>query len=154
MTEWIKTRAEGIRQAEKDKKEERERVAVLAAQLKAKTEPFWTQLVGILEESVRQFNAEFPDADRRIDPIEKNSPTALTIRRAAYPSATVKVGFSSTGTSIPYAISTTVRKGANVAESQANLTVGVVDGEAGYVEEKVHSHEDAAKLFLEPFFSF
>jgi aminopeptidase C len=154
MTQWIKERAEGIRQAEKERKTERERLMVIAADLKAKTEPFWKDLVNVLEESVRQFNIEFPDAERRIDQIEKNSPTALTIKRTAYPAATVKVGFNQTGTSIPYAISTTVRKGANVAESQANLTVGLVNGEAGYIEEKIHTHEDAAKLFLDPFFGF
>ena len=154
MTEWIKVRAEGIRQAEKEKKEERERLSTLATELKAKTEPFWKQLVDVLEESVRQFNIEFPDAERRIDQIEKNSPTALTIKRTAYPAATVKVGFNQAGTSIPYAISTTMRKGANVAESQSNLTVGLVEGEASYVEEKVRTHEDAAKLFLDPFFGF
>jgi hypothetical protein len=154
MTEWIKARAEGIRQAEKEKKEEKERLNVVAADLKAKTEPFWKQLVEVLEDSVRQFNVEFPDPERRIDQIEKNSATALTIRRAAYPAATVKVGFNSTGTSIPYAINTTARKGAGVVESQANLAVGLVDGEAGYVDDKVHSHEDAVKIFLDPFFSF
>jgi hypothetical protein len=154
MTEWIKERAEGIRKAEKEKKVERERLSGLAADLKAKTEPFWKQLVGILEDSVQQFNTEFPDPERRIDGIEKNSATALTIRRSAYPAATVKVGFNSTGTSIPYAISTTARKGANVAENQANLAVGLVDGEAAYLDEGIRTHEDAVKIFLDPFFGF
>lgn len=154
MTEWIKVRAEEIRQVEKDRKAEKERLIVVASDLKARTEPFWKELVDVLEASVKQFNVEFPDADRRIDQYEKNSPTALTIRRTSYPAATVKVGFNQTGTSIPYAISRTPRKGASVVESQANLIVGIVDGEVGYVEENIHNHEDAAKLFLDPFFGF
>jgi len=154
MTEWIKVRAAGIRQVEKERKAERDRLIVTAAELKAKTQPFWNELVRVLEESVRQFNVEFPEAERRIEQCEKNSPTALTIRRTSYPAATVKVGLNQAGTSIPYAISRTARKGASVVESQANLAIGVVDGEVGYVEEHVHSHEDAAKLFLDPFFGF
>ena len=154
MTEWIKERADGIRQVEKERQAEKERLVVVASELKARTEPFWKELVEVLDESIRQFNVEFPEAERRIDQFEKNSATALTIRRTSYPAATVKVGFNQTGTSIPYAISRTPRKGASVVESQANLVVGIVDGEVGYVEETVHTHEDAAKLFLDPFFGF
>jgi hypothetical protein len=154
MTEWIRLRAEGIRQAEKERKEERERLVVVAAQLKAQTEPFWNELVRVLEESVRQFNIEFPEAERRIDAWEKNSATAVTIRRNAYPAAIVKINFNNAGTAIPYAMSLTARKGASVVENQANLVVGVIEGEPGYADEHVHCHEDAAKVFLEPFFSF
>ena len=154
MTEWIRVRAEGIRQVEKERKEERERLIVTAAELKARLEPFWKELVGVLEESVKQFNIEFPDAERRIDQCERNSPTAVTIRRTAYPAATVKIGLNQAGTSIPYAISRTARKGANVVENQASLTIGIVNGDVGYVEENIHTHEDVAKLFLDPFFGF
>jgi hypothetical protein len=154
MTEWIKERAENIRQKEKEHKAERERLVGLAAELKAKTEPFWQDLVGILEDSVKQFNIEFPEGERRIDQFEKSSTTAITIRRNAYPSAAVKINFNATGTGISYAINRTARKGANVVESQGNLVVGLLDGAAVYIEENVHSHEDVAKLFLDPFFGF
>ena len=154
MTEWIRVRAEGIRASEKERKAERERQIVTATELKARLEPFWKELVEVLEESVKQFNIEFPDAERKIDQYEKNSPTAVTIRRNAYPAATVKIGLNQAGTSIPYAISRTARKGANVVENQASLTIGIVDGEVGYIGENIHTHEDVAKLFLDPFFSF
>ena len=154
MTEWIRVRAEGIRQAEKERKAERERLIVTAAELKARLEPFWQELVGVLEESVKQFNVEFSDTERRIDNCERNSQTAVTIRRTAYPAATVKIGLNQAGTSIPYSISRIARKGANVVENQASLTIGIVDGAVGYVEANIHSHEDVAQLFLDPFFVF
>lgn len=53
MADWIKVRADGIKQAEKERKSERERQIVAANELKAKTEPFWNQLLGILEQSDR-----------------------------------------------------------------------------------------------------
>ena len=151
---WIRVRAEEIRQAEKERKTERERQTTVANELKAKTEPFWKDLLGILEDSVKEFNQEFPEADRRIDQYERSSATTLIIRRTAYPSATVKVSLNIAGTSIQYSINSTARKGANTSEQQANLLIGMVNGKAGYLEGGVSTHEEVARRLLEPFFEF
>jgi hypothetical protein len=153
-TTWIKERAEAIRRAEKEKKMERDRQVEAASVLKAKTEPYWRELIGVLEESVKEFNQEFPETERRIDPYEKSSATTLTIRRTAYPSAVVKVSLNIAGTSIQYSINSTQRKGANTNEQQANLIIGIVDDQVGYVEGGVSTHDDVAKRLLEPFFDF
>lgn len=154
MTSWIKVRADGIRQAEKEKKAERDRQTTAAHEFKAKTEPFWNELLRVLEQSVKEFNEEFPETERRIDQCERPSATALTIRRTAYPSATVKVTLNTAGTSVQYSMNSTQRKGANTNEQQANLILGVIDGKVGYIEGGVSTHEDVAKRFLEPFFEF
>ncbi len=153
-TSWIKARADEIRRIEKEKKAERERQTIAANELKAKTEPFWKELVAILDESVKEFNQEFPETDRRIDQFEKSSATGLTIRRSAYPSTIVKVGLNTAGTSVQYSISTTPRKGANTSEQQSNLLIGIVAGEVGYLEGGVSTHEDLVRRLLDPFFEF
>lgn len=151
---WIKERADAIRRAEKDKKDERDRQNVAANVLKAKTEPFWNELVSVLLQSVKEFNEEFPEPERRIDQCERTSATTLTIRRTSYPSSTLKISLNLAGTSIQFAINSTARKGANTTEQQANLQIGIVAGEVGYVEGGVRTHEDVARRFLEPFFEF
>ncbi|HYR44446.1 MAG TPA: hypothetical protein VER98_15560 [Terriglobia bacterium] len=154
QTSWIKVRADAIRRAEKEKKDERERLNAAASVLKSKTEPFWNELVGVLQQSVKEFNEEFPEPERRIDQCERTSATTLTIRRTPYPSSTLKVSLNLAGTSIQFAITSTARKGANTSEQQANLVIGIVAGEVGYVEGGVNTHEDVARRFLEPFFEF
>lgn len=153
MTDWIKARADDIRRAEQEKKAERERQVVAANEVKAKTEPFWNDLVSVLGESVKAFNVEFPEAERRIDQFDRLA-TVVTIRRTTYPSSVVKVSLNTAGTSIHYSISTTPRKGANPVEKQANVGIGLIHGEARYTEGGVGTHEDVAKLFLESFFEF
>ena len=154
ITNWIKVRAEGIRRAEKEKKAERDRQVTAASEFKAKTEPFWNELLKVLEHSVKEFNEEFPETERRIDQCDRPSVTALAIRRTSYPCATVKVSLNIAGTSVQYSISVTHRKGANPNEQQANLMLGIIDEKVGYLEGGVSSHEDVAKRFLEPFFEF
>jgi hypothetical protein len=154
MTDWITARAEGIRNTERERKDERERQIVASNELKAKTQPFWNDLLTVLDQSVQQFNREFPEAERRIDQYDKSTATTLTIRRTSYPAVTVKVSLTSGGISIQYSISVTERKGAIPVEKQANFTLQVIDGEVGYAEGSVNIHEDLAKLFLEPFFAF
>ena len=152
MTEWIKVRAEAIRNAEKEKKTERDRQTVIATERKAKAVPYWNDLATVLEESVKQFNLEFSESERRIDVCDRSA-NAITIRRTAYPSAIVKVNLTPACTVIQYSISVTARKGANPVESQGNLTIEVINGEASYGE-GAPTHDDVAKIFLEPFFEF
>jgi hypothetical protein len=151
---WIRERAEQIRRTEKEKKDERDRQNVAAGVLKAKTEPFWNELVSVLQDSVKEFNQEFPEPERRIDQCDRTSATTLTIKRTAYPSSTLKISLNMAGTSIQFAINSTARKGANTTEQQVNLQIGVVGTEVGYVEEGVNTHEDVARRFLERFFEF
>ena len=153
MSDWIKTRGEEIRRAEKEKKDERDRQTTAASVLKAKADPFWNELVGVLDQRVKDFNAEFPEPERRIDQFEKVA-GGLTIRRTAYPSATVKAHLSGAGTSVHYSISRTLRKGMEPVEKQANFGFGVVDGGIAYLEGGVSEHEDVAKAFLDVFFEF
>ncbi len=154
MSHWIKVRADEIRLAEKEKKAERERQTEMANALKAKIEPFWNNLVGVLQDSVKEFNVEFPETERKIDHFEKPSPTGVTIRRSVYPAALVRVQLNNGGTSVHYTISRTYRKGTDPVEQQGNFVFGLVDGDVGYIDGAVGKHEDIAKLFLEPFFQF
>jgi len=153
MTDWIKVRANEVRRVENEKKLERERQIVAANELKAKTEPFWQELQRTLDLSIKEFNTEFSEIERRIDQFEKSA-VALTIRRTSYPAATVKASFNTAGTSIQYSISVTHRKGGNPTEKQSTFAVGVANGEAGYSGNGVASHDDVAKVFLDPFFEF
>ena len=153
MSDWIKVRADQIKLAEKEKKEERDRQVETANILKAKVEPFWNSLVGILQDSVAEFNVEFPEAERKIDHFEKSGATTVTIKRTVYPAALVRAQLNS-GTSVHYTISRTHRKGTDSVERQGNFVFGVVDGDVGYVDGGVVTHEDVARLFLEPFFQF
>ena len=154
MSDWIKLRAAEIRSAEKEKKDERDRQAQVASALKAKAEPFWNSLVTVLQESVKDFNVEFPEPERRIDHFERPFPTAVTIRRTVYPAALVRAQLNGSSTSVHYTISRTQRKGSEAVEKQGNFVFGVTNGDVGYVEGGVSQHEDVAKLFLEPFFEF
>ncbi len=154
MSDWIKVRAAEIRSAENARKAERNRQMEAANALKAKVEPFWNDLVGILQDSVKEFNTEFPETERLIDHFDRSSPTAVTIRRSVYPAALVKAQLNNGGSSAHYTISRTQRKGTDPVEKQGNLAFGLTDGEVGYTEGEVVKHEDVAKLFLEPFFQF
>jgi hypothetical protein len=154
MSEWIRTRAAEIRLAEKLKKEERERQIEAANVLKAKMEPFWNDLLSVLQSSVEEFNREFPEAERAIDKVEKPSPSNLTIRRSVYPAAFVKVQLGNGSTSLKYSISRTQRKGTDPVETDGSLTLGLTEGQPSYIAEGVSQHEDVAKLCLEPFFQF
>ena len=154
MSDWIKVRADEIRLAEKQKKEERERQIEAANVLKAKIEPFWNDLLSVLQSSVEAFNREFPEAERAIDKVEKPSPSNLTIRRSVYPAAFVKIQLGNGSTSVKYSISRTQRKGTDPIESDGSLSVGLADGEPAYIGNGVAHHEDVARLCLEPFFQF
>jgi hypothetical protein len=153
MSDWIKIRAGQIRLAEKEKKAERERQIETANALKAKVEPFWNDLVSHLQESVKEFNMEFPETERKIDHFEKPSLSGLTIRRTVYPSAFVRAQLNN-GISVHYTISQTYRKGTDPVEKQGNFVFGLVEGDVQYIEGGVCQHEDVARLFLEPFFQF
>ena len=154
MSDWIKVRASEIRLAEKERKAERDRQLEAMNALKAKVEPFWNNLVGVLQNSVNEFNEEFPETERKIDHFEKLAPAGLSIRRSGYPSAMVKAQLNSGATSVHYSISRTQRKGTDPIEKQGNFVLGLTDGEVGYIEGGVGMHEDVARLFLEPFFLF
>ena len=153
MSNWVQVRAGEIRLAEKEKLAERERLAEEARALRAKVEPFWNNLVGTLQDSVKEFNLEFPEAERQIDYFEKPSPTGVTIRRTLYPSAVVKAQLNNGATSVHYTISRTFRKGTDAVEKQGSFAFDLVDGNVGYTD-GLGGHEDVAKLFLEPFFQF
>ncbi len=153
MSNWVQVRAEEIRRVEKEKKAAGDRQIAIAIDLKAKFAPFWDALLGVLEQSVKDFNAEFPEPERRIDHFDKIA-GSMFIRRSAYPSAAVKIALGNAGTSAQYSISRTPRKGSNAIEKQANLSFVLSDGVVGYAEEGFSTHEDVAKLLLEPFFEF
>jgi hypothetical protein len=154
MSEWIRVRAEEIRQAERERKAERDRQIAAANILKAKIEPFWRELVEVIASSVKVFNQEFPEADRRIDSFERPSHTAFVMRRAIYPAVTVKAQLNSAGTSVQFSISRTHRKGTEPLEKQGSFTFGIVEGDVAYIESGINGHEDVARLFLDPFFAF
>jgi hypothetical protein len=154
MSDWIKVRAAEIRSAERERKVERDRQTDAANALKAKAEPFWNNLVGVLQDAVKEFNAEFPETERQIDHFEKSSTSGVTIRRSVYPTAFVKAQLNGGATSIHYTISRTQRKGTDPVEKQGNFVLGLTDGEVGYIEGGAGKHEDVAKIFLEPFFQF
>ena len=155
MSDWIKTRADEIRRKTEEDRVERVRKADFAADLKAKIQPFWNNLVVDLKEAARRFNEEFPEKERQIDQVELKEPTLLVIRRTNYPAVNVKIQLNNTsGTSVQYTISLTRRKGTDVIEQQGTFAFGVVDGEVGFVGDVLHTTEDVAKIFLEPFFEF
>ena len=154
MSEWIRVRAEEIRQAERERKAERDRQIAAANLLKARIEPFWNELIDVLASAVKVFNEEFPETDRRIDSFERPTRTVFSMRRTAYPTVTVKAQLNSAGTSVQYTVSRTHRKGTEPVEKQGSFTFGIVEGDVGYVETGINNHEDVAKLFLEPFFTF
>lgn|SRR2546425_1261016 len=154
MSDWIKVRVAGIRLAEDERKAERNRQMDATKALKAKVEPFWNELIGVLQDSVKEFNSEFPETERQIDHFERPSPTSVTIRRSVYPAAQVRVQLNNGGNSAHYTISRTERKGTEPVEKQGSFVFGLTDGGVGYLEGGVVNHEDVAKLFLEPFFQF
>jgi hypothetical protein len=154
MSDWIKVRAAGIRSAEDERKAERNRQMDATKALKARVEPFWNELVGVLQDSVKEFNSEFPETERQIDHFERSSATSVTIRRSAYPAALVRVQLNNGGNSAHYSISRTEKKGTEPVEKQGSFVFSFVDGRVGYLEGDVVNHEDVAKLFLEPFFQF
>ena len=153
MSNWIKDRADEVRRIEKERKEEFDRKVVAAGDLKALLRPAWKELVDVLDKSIKDFNSEFPDANRQIEPFEKAADT-FTIRRTAYPAVLVKAQLNQAGTTVQYSISQTHRKGANTVEKQASFAYASTDGKAEYSDANLHNHEDVARLFLEPFFEF
>jgi len=154
MSDWIKVRADEIRRKTEEERVERVRKADVAADLKAKIQPFWNTLTSDLKDAVRRFNEEFPEKERQIDQAELKEPTVLLIRRTAYPAVSVKTQLNNAGTSVQYTISVTRRKGTDPTEHQGTFAFGLVDGEAGFVEGTIKNNEDVARIFLEPFFEF
>jgi hypothetical protein len=154
MSDWIKVRSAEIKLAEQEKKAEWDHHVAEANALKAKVGPFWTELMSFLQDSVQEFNSEFPEVERHIDKFEKSPSSGLLIRRTAYPSAMVKAQLTGSATSVHYTISLTQRKGGDPVEKQGNFAFGLKDGGVGYIDGGVLNHEDVAKLFLEPFFQF
>ena len=153
MSNWIKERADEVRRIEKQRKEDFDRKVVAASDLRTLLRPLWKELVETVEQSIRQFNSEFPEANRQIDPFEKGADN-FAIRRVAYPSVLVKVQLNQAGTAVQYSISQVLRKGANTVEKQAGFSYTAGDGQPGYADPNLRSHEDVAKLLLEPFFEF
>ena len=153
MSDWINVRAAEIRLAEKERKAARDRQSEAAVALKARVVPFWIELLGVLEDSVQKFNAEFPEPERKINHFERSATSGLVIERRAYPAVYVKAQLNNGATSVSYSLSRTQRKGIDTVEKQGNLAFGFKDGEIGYVD-GVGNHEDVAKLFLEEFFLF
>ena len=154
MPDWIKVRAAEIRSAEEERRAERNRQIEAANALRVKVEPFWNDLVRTLQESVKEFNSEFHEAERQIDQFDKSSTNSFTIRRVAYPAALVKAQLNNSGNSAHYTISRTPKKGTEAIEKQGSLVFGLMDGEVAYIEGGLIKHDDVAKLFLEPFFQF
>ena len=154
MSDWIKTRADEIRRKSEEDRVERVRKADVAAGLKAQIQPFWNTLVRDLKEAARRFNEEFPEKERQIDQVELKEPTVLVIRRTNYPAVSIKTQLNNAGTSVTYTISLTRRKGTDTVEQQGTFAFSVVDGAVVLVSEAIHTNEDVAKIFLEPFFEF
>ena len=154
MSDWIKERAAEIRRIETNRKAERDHQVQAATVLKTRLEPFWNELTQCLRQSVSTFNEEFPEKERRIDHFDHPTPAGLTIKRNAYPSVLVKVQLNNSGTAVNYALSRTQKKGTDPIETQGTCAFGVVGDSVTYIESAVHSHEDVAKLFLDPFFDF
>ena len=154
MSDWIKTRADEIRRKAEVDRVERVRKADIAADLKAKIQPFWNNLVADLKEAARRFNEEFPEKERQIDQVELKEPTVLIIRRTNYPAVSIKANLNNVGTAVQYTISVTRRKGTDAVEQQGTFAFGVVDGNVVFVSELIHTNEDVARIFLEPFFEF
>ena|SRR5437016_749815 len=154
MPDWIKDRATVIRSAESEKKAERNRQVEASNKLKARVAPFWNELVDVLQDSVKEFNVEFPETERHIDHFDRSSPTTVTIKRTAYPAVLVRVQLNSGGNSVHYQVNQTPRKGVDSVEKQGNFVFGITQDDVGYVEGGVTRHEDVARLFLEPFFQF
>lgn len=153
MASWIKERADEVRRIEKQRKEDFDRKVVAASDLKTLLRPLWKELVETVDQSIREFNSEFPEANRKIDPFEKGADT-FAIRRVAYPSVLVKAQLNPAGTAVQYSISQVLRKGANTVERQAAFSYRAGDGQPAYSDTNLRSHEDVAKVLLEPFFEF
>src|SRR5579884_711397 len=128
MTSWINERAEEIRRAEKQKKEELAQKLTVARDLKAQLAPFWQVLVKVLLESVKEFNAEFPEPARQINEVSTPDADTIVVRRTAYPTVSLKVQVNNAGTAATYSISRTQRKGINTTETQTTFTYVVNDG--------------------------
>jgi hypothetical protein len=154
MSDWIKTRADEIRRKTEEDRVERVRKTDVAADLKARIQPFWNSLITDLREAVRRFNEEFPEKERQIDQVELKEPTVLVIRRTSYPAVNIKIQLNNAGTSVQYTVSLTRRKGTDAIEHQGTFAFGLTDGEPGFIGDVIHTNEDVARIFLEPFFEF
>ena len=154
MSDWIKQRADAIKQKAEEDRLEKNRKTDAANVLKAKILPLWSGLVSDLKDAVRRFNEEFSEKERQIDQVEQNEATVLVIRRTSYPTVSIKTSLNSLGTTVQYTISQTRRRGTDPVEQQANFGFGMVDGQVGYIGDTVKSNEDVARIFLEPFFEF
>lgn len=154
MSNWVKERADGVRLAERLKKEDFDRKSAASAELKSQLAPFWKDMISTLRQAVQEFNSEFPEAERMIDHFDTPAEDTLSIRRTAYPAVTVKAQLNNAGTTVQYAISRTQRKGMNTVEKQASFAFAYVDGQPVYVEPTIRNHEDLAKLLLDSFFEF
>jgi hypothetical protein len=154
MHNWIKLRAEEIRAAEKERREEADRKTKAANELKQQLAPFWRELVGFIQICVKDFNAEFPESGRMIDQFETAAADSFMVRRTAYPAVTLKAQLNNAGTSVQYTISRTQHKGMNTVEKQGSFTYSLVAGHAVYNDASIQTHENAAKLLMDPFFEF
>ena len=154
MSDWIKQRAEEIRNAEKQKKLEAERRATAASDLKTQILPYWADFVDSVKQSVAEFNSEFPDASRRIDVFERPDSDTFTVRRTAFPSVTVKAQLNNAATTVQYTISRVPRKGMNTVEKQDSFSYLVKDDKPCYANPLFQSHEDVTKVLLDAFFEF
>ena len=153
MSNWLKERADEVRRAEKERKEEFDRKVLVATNLRSQLMPYWKELLGVLDRTVKDFNGEFPEANRKIDGFEQSADT-FAIRRVAYPAVVVKGQLNQAGTVVQYAISQSPRKGANTVEKQASFSFTVADGEPCYLDPSLRCHDDVAKLLLDSFFEF
>src|SRR5579871_5952721 len=150
MTNWIKIRADEIRGAELARKNENERKTNAANELKGQLAPFWKALCDMMQDCVKDFNLEFPEASRVIDQFETPAADCFIIRRTTYPLVMVKAQLNNAGTLVQYTIARTQRKGMNAVEKQASFGYAVSAGDPGYADASIRTHEDAAKLLLDP----
>ena len=154
MQEWIRLRAAEIRAAEQERRDESDRKTNAANELKQQLAPFWRELVIFIEGCVKDFNREFPEPSRKIDEFEKPAADSFVIRRSSYPTVMLKAVLNNAGTSVQYTISRTQHKGMSTVEKQGSFTYSLVGGHAAYNDALIQTHENVAKLLMEPFFEF
>jgi len=119
MPDWIEDAAKRLREEKRQREEHQDWQRSVRGKLVAKSREVFSALLAVVENDVERFNTHFPEAETRLQKLERLGTMGFQVRRAYSPSFRLRVTFDAEAPLIKYEV---IR--ANVVDGQSYATAG------------------------------
>jgi len=150
-SDWIKARAQQIKNKDSQERSDKDWNLYAEREIKSKAPALWKRTVDLTLTFAREFNASFPEKERRMDTIQ-DVPRGVLLHRSYYPAVRIRAEYFEDRQVLAVSIVRTKDQSSNPSE-ETSEHYPILQSDGVILWDGSTDHESLARSFVEPFFA-